>query len=105
EFAKQATTWLAGFAASLWAGGKALVSFASILVIMPVVTFYLICDWHDMIAILDSWIPVRRRETVRGLARDINAAISGFLRGQISVCCILGAYYAIALMLTGLKFG
>jgi predicted PurR-regulated permease PerM len=105
EFAKQAAAWLAGFAASLWAGGKALVSFASLLIIMPVVTFYLICDWHDMIEHLDSWIPVRHRETVRTLARDIDAAISGFLRGQLSVCCILGAFYAIALTSIGLNFG
>ena len=49
EFVKQASAWLSGFAYSLWAGGKALVSFASILIIMPVVTFYLIVDWHGML--------------------------------------------------------
>jgi predicted PurR-regulated permease PerM len=105
EFVKHAATWLATFAASLWAGGKALVSLASILIVMPVVTFYLICDWHGMLEILDSWVPVRHRETVRELARDIDRVISGFLLGQISVCCILGVYYAIALTLVGLQFG
>jgi predicted PurR-regulated permease PerM len=65
EFIRHAATWMASFAASLWAGGKALVSFASVLIIMPVVTFYLISDWHGMFDILDSWVPVRHRETVR----------------------------------------
>ena len=57
ELVGHASAWLTAFAYSLWAGGKALVSFASVLIIMPVVTFYLICDWHGMIAILDSWVP------------------------------------------------
>jgi predicted PurR-regulated permease PerM len=100
----QVATWLLGFAYSLWTGGKALVSFASVLIVMPVVTFYLVRDWHSMIEKVDSWVPVRQRETVRRLAREIDAAIGGFLRGQVGVCLVLGCYYAIALMLVGLDF-
>ena len=105
ELVGHASAWLTKFAYSLWSGGKALVSFASIVIIMPVVTFYLICDWHGMLKILDSWIPVRHRETVHELAREIDKAISGFLRGQFVVCLLLGLYYAIALTLVGLQFG
>ncbi len=100
----QVATWLMSFSYSLWTGGKALVSFASVLIVMPVVAFYLIRDWHAMIDRMDSWIPVRQRETVRQLAREIDAAIGGFLRGQFGVCLVLGCYYAIALMLVGLDF-
>jgi predicted PurR-regulated permease PerM len=100
----QVATWLLSFSYSLWTGGKALVSFASVLIVMPVVTFYLIRDWHAMIDRVDSWIPVRQRETVRQLGREIDAAIGGFLRGQFGVCLVLGCYYAIALMLVGLDF-
>ena len=71
---------------------------------MPVVTFYLIRDWHPMIEKVDSWMPVRQRDTVRRLAREIDAAIGGFLRGQFGVCVVLGCYYAIGLMLVGLDF-
>jgi predicted PurR-regulated permease PerM len=101
----QLATWLLSFSYSLWTGGKALVSFASVLIVMPVVTFYLIRDWHPMVDKVDSWVPVRQRETVRQLARDIDAAIGGFLRGQFGVCLFLGCYYAIGLMLAGLEFG
>jgi predicted PurR-regulated permease PerM len=104
DLVSQVATWLLSFAYSLWTGGKALVSFASILIVMPVVTFYLICDWHPMIETVDGWVPVRQRETVRRLAREIDAVIGGFLRGQIGVCLVLGLYYAIALMLVGLDF-
>jgi predicted PurR-regulated permease PerM len=105
DFIRHAASWMAGFAASLWAGGKALVSFASIIIVMPVVTFYLISDWHGMIDAVDSWLPLRNREHVRELAREVDRVISGFLRGQLAVSFLLGAYYAIALSLIGLKFG
>jgi predicted PurR-regulated permease PerM len=101
----QLASWLLSFSYSLWTGGKALVSFASVLIVMPVVTFYLIRDWHPMVGRVDSWIPVRQRETVRQLAREIDAAIGGFLRGQFGVCLVLGCYYAVGLMLAGLEFG
>src|SRR2546429_508630 len=100
----QVASWLLSFSYSLWTGGKALVSFASVLIVMPVVTFYLIRDWHPMIDKVDSWVPLDQRETVRQLAREIDAAIGGFLRGQLGVCLVLGCYYAIALSLAGLEF-
>jgi predicted PurR-regulated permease PerM len=100
----QVATWLLSFSYSLWTGGKALVSFASVLIVMPVVTFYLIRDWHAMIDRVDNWVPVHQRDTVRQLGREIDAAIGGFLRGQFGVCLVLGCYYAIGLMLAGLDF-
>jgi predicted PurR-regulated permease PerM len=103
-FASKAAAYLLDVAYSLWTGGKALISLASVLIVMPVVTFYLICDWHPMIEIVDSWVPVRQRETVRQLAREIDGVISGFLRGQLGVCVVLGVYYAVGLMLVGLDF-
>ena len=65
----------------------------------------MIYDWHRMIRTVDGWIPIQHRDTVRGLAREIDAAISGFLRGQTAVCLILGSFYAVALTLVGLNFG
>jgi predicted PurR-regulated permease PerM len=103
-FVSKAAAYLLDVGYSLWTGGRALISFASVLIVMPVVTFYLICDWQPMLEIIDSWVPVRQRETVRQLARDINDVISAFLRGQLGVCVVLGVYYAIALMLVGLDF-
>jgi predicted PurR-regulated permease PerM len=104
ELVSRAASWLLSFSYSLWTGGKALVSLASVLIVMPVVTFYLICDWHRMLATVDGWVPIAQRDTVRRLAGEIDGAIGGFLRGQLAVCLILGAYYAIGLMLAGLEF-
>jgi predicted PurR-regulated permease PerM len=101
----QGVGYMSALMRSLWSGGKALASFISVLVIMPVVTFYLISDWHEMVATLDGWVPPQYRPTVHGLVREIDAAISGFLRGQSAVCLIVGIYYAAALSLVGLNFG
>ena len=48
---------------------------------------------------------MKQRETVRGLVREINTAISGYLHGQFIVCVILGGYYAFGLTMAGLSFG
>jgi predicted PurR-regulated permease PerM len=97
---------LAGkFLASLWSGGQAVAGLLSLLVITPVVAFYLLLDWDRMLATVDGWVPVAERETVRGLARDMDRAISGFIRGQSLVCLLLGCFYAAGLALVGLNFG
>ena len=101
----QGVGWLTTFLRSLWSGGRALVSIFSLVVVTPVVAFYLIYDWHRMVKSVDGWIPVQHRETVRELALEIDAAISGFFRGQTAVCLILGSFYAVALTFTGLNFG
>jgi predicted PurR-regulated permease PerM len=93
------------FLRSLWSGGRALVSLFSLIVVAPVVGFYFVYDWHRMIARVDGWVPVHHRATVRALAREVDAAISGFVRGQTAVCLILGSFYAITLSLVGLNFG
>jgi predicted PurR-regulated permease PerM len=105
DYVTQGVSWLTTFLKSLWLGGRALVSLFSLVVVTPVVAFYLIYDWHRMIRTVDGWIPLRQRETVRELAREIDAAIAGFVRGQTAVCLILGSFYAVALTLSGLNFG
>jgi predicted PurR-regulated permease PerM len=105
DLVAQGVGWLTTFLQSLWSGGRALVSLFSLVVVTPVVAFYLIYDWHRMIRSADSWVPRQQRETVRQLAREIDAAIAGFVRGQTAVCLILGSFYAVALTFSGLNFG
>ena len=105
DLVTQGAGWLTTFLKSLWSGGRALLSVFSLIVVTPVVAFYLIYDWHRMIRTVDGWIPVHQRATVRQLAREVDAAISGFVRGQTAVCLILGSYYAVGLTIAGLNFG
>jgi predicted PurR-regulated permease PerM len=105
DLVSQGVGWFTAFLKSLWSGGRALVSVFSLIVVTPVVAFYLIYDWHRMIRTVDGWVPLHQRETVRQLARECDAAIAGFVRGQSAVCLILGSFYAVALTVSGLNFG
>jgi predicted PurR-regulated permease PerM len=105
DLVKQGGAWLLGFLRGLWSGGQALIGVFALLVVTPVVAFYILVDWDRMIGSIDAWVPVRNRETVRRLAREINQAIAGFIRGQALVCLILGTFYAVALAAIGLNFG
>jgi predicted PurR-regulated permease PerM len=104
ELVGQGASWLGAFLQSLWSGGRALISVFALVVITPIVAFYVLYDWHRMVRKVDSWLPLRHRDTLRRLAREIDRAIAGFLRGQASVCLILGLYYSVALTLSGLNF-
>jgi predicted PurR-regulated permease PerM len=90
---------------SIWSSGVALVSIVSLFVVTPVVAFYMLLDWDRMVATVDRWVPRDHVETVRGIATDINAATAGFVRGQGTLCLVLGIFYAVGLTITGLNFG
>jgi len=105
DLVSQAAQWAASFLNSLLTRGAALISLISLVVVTPVVTFYMLLDWDKMITTIDGLVPLRHRETVRELARDIDAAMAGFIRGQALVCLFLGAWYGIGLSLIGLDFG
>jgi predicted PurR-regulated permease PerM len=105
DLMNQAMGYLTAVLASVWAKGQALISIFTLVVVTPVVAFYLICDWDRMLGSLDRLIPLQQRETVRSLGREIDATISAYVRGQSGVCLILGSYYAVGLTLAGLSFG
>lgn len=90
---------------SIWSSGIALVSVVSLFVVTPVVAFYMLLDWDRMVATVDSWIPRDHVGTVRAISADINTATAGFVRGQGTLCLVLGAMYAVGLTITGLNFG
>ncbi len=75
------------------------------IVVVPVVAFYLLLDWDRMVAVVDGWLPRDHTETLRGLAREVDQVLAGFVRGQLTVSAILGTFYALSLMLVGLQFG
>ncbi|MGQ0566816.1 MAG: AI-2E family transporter [Gemmobacter sp.] len=82
-----------------------LINGVVFLVVVPVVSFYLLLDWDRMIARVDGWLPRDHAPVIRQLAGEIDTVLSAFVRGQMSVCVIMGVFYAVALGLTGLQFG
>ena len=105
DIAGRATGWLATLLSSILTGGMALVNILSLLVVTPIVAFYLLADWDRIVARIDGWLPRDHAEEIRAIARDIDKALAGFIRGQGTVCLLLGLFYAVGLSLAGLKFG
>lgn len=103
--ATKAAGWIASLLQSLLSGGLALFNLMSLLIITPLVTFYMLNDWDRMVRRVDGWVPRDHVDTVRSVARDINTAMAGFIRGQGTVCILLGIFYAVALIAAGLNFG
>lgn len=101
----QGASFLGTLVQQLWNSGVALLDIISLFVVTPVVAFYLLLDWDRMVAKVDSWIPRGQLSTVRQIATDMDSSIAGFVRGQGSLCIILGLYYGILLTVAGLNFG
>ncbi|MFB9951150.1 AI-2E family transporter [Rhizobium puerariae] len=105
EVLSQGAGFLGSLLTQIWNSGKAIVDVVSLLIVTPVVAFYILLDWDRMVAKVDSWVPRDQVDTVREIAREMNESVAGFIRGQGSLCLILGIFYAVGLSLVGLNFG
>jgi len=105
DIAEEATIWLGKLLPSVLSGGLAIVNFLALVIITPVVTFYLLLDWDRMMGNISSWLPRDHAKTIHQIANDIDEVISGFVRGQVTVLAILGLFYVAGLTLIGLNYG
>lgn len=90
---------------ALVGGGIILVDVISLLLITPIVAFYMLRDWDRIIAAVDGWLPRRYAPTIREQAAEVQRVLAGFVRGQATVCLALAVFYAIGLSVVGLKYG
>jgi predicted PurR-regulated permease PerM len=93
----------ASLLARLRSGGALLLGTLGMLVLVPVVLFYLLLEWHVFIKRVESVIPRRWHAQVVGMATEIDSLLSQFLRGQLSVMVALALYYSAALALAGFE--
>jgi predicted PurR-regulated permease PerM len=87
---------------SLRTGGLALIELALNLVLIPVVLFYLLRDWPQLLRNIDVMIPRRWHATTHTIMSDIDCVLGEFLRGQLIVMLLMGLFYAVSLWLVGL---
>lgn len=90
---------------AVFSSAMSIINVVMLLVIVPVVAFYLLYDWDNMVAKIDDLLPRDHAPVVRRLAAEIDQTLAAFIRGMGTVCLALGTYYAVALMLVGLQFG
>ena len=83
-------SFLASTIASLITCGFALFNVLTLVVVTPVAAFYLLRDWKRIVAMIDGWLPLRRRPALREQAREVDRILSAWVRGQALCCVILG---------------
>ncbi len=98
----EAVTWLATMVQSVVTSSIAILNIISLVIVTPIVTFFLLRDWTAVVAMVDSCLPRPSLDTLRGLARVISDTLVGFIHGQALICVILATYYTIALTAAGL---
>ena len=98
-------SWAGDLAGRLISGGFLIANLLSLLVITPIVSFYLLRDWDRIVARVDSWLPHGQAGSIRIQAAEVDRTLAAFVRGQGTVCLILGVFYATGLTLAGLDFG
>ncbi|MCL5778568.1 AI-2E family transporter [Limibaculum sp. FT325] len=104
-FSGRVEGWSVSVIQKILSGGIAVIDFVLVLFITPVVAFYLLHDWDRIVTHLDDAAPRQHRAVIRRLASELDDVLAGFVRGQLTVCAILGIFYAVALSLVGLQFG
>ncbi|MCG8598432.1 MAG: AI-2E family transporter [Kiloniellales bacterium] len=105
QSAGTAVRWVTDFLGGVLRAGFDFANFLSLLVITPIVAFYLLRDWDRLVQQVDDWLPRQHAEEIREELRRVDETLAGFLRGQASVCLLLGVFYSIGLSLAGLSFG
>lgn len=84
--------------------GLAVLNLLMLLLISPVVAFYLLRDWDLLVARVNGLLPPSSASDVRQIMTDIDKVLAGFVRGQIMVAFFMGVLYAIGWSLVGLNF-
>lgn len=105
KYGEQIFQWGAETLKNIWSGGAAVFNVLSLLVITPVVAFFLLRDWKRLVGKVDGYIPLADRPLIHRIMGDIDRTLAGFIRGQALVCLILGVFYAAGLTIIGLNFG
>lgn len=84
--------------------GLVIIAWLANLVLIPVVTFYLLRDWDILVERIRELLPRRVEPVVVTLARDSDAVLSSFFRGQLMVMLCLGTVYSVGLWIAGVDF-
>ncbi|MDM8335728.1 AI-2E family transporter [Wolbachia pipientis] len=81
-----------------------LVHTVSLVVITPVMFFYILRDWPLIVAKVSKLVPVPYREEVADYFSKVDFIVSNYLKGQANVCIIMMVFYSVGLSIIGLKY-
>ena len=98
-------SYVAGMLRGVIGSGFAIFNVLTLIVVTPVVAFYLLRDWAALIRGIDGWLPRRYAGVLRLQAREIDRILSAWVRGQAICCVVLALFYAVGLSMAGLDLG
>jgi predicted PurR-regulated permease PerM len=97
--------WLFANTQFAFQGGLTIIHYVTIILLIPVLTFYLMKDWPRLLGTISYYTPPQNKRMVIQQAKKIDQTLASFARGQALVCIILAIYYSITLYLLGIDFG
>ena len=97
--------WAGGFLTEVISGSLAFANLLSLIIITPIVAFYLLRDWDLIIKKVKSWMPIAQKVRIVEQVSKVDRSLSALVRGQGTVCLILALYYSVSLTAVGLQFG
>ena len=97
--------WGGGFLTKLISSSLAVANFLSLIIITPIVAFYLLRDWDLIVDQTYEWLPLEYKETITEQILKIDKSLAALVRGQGCVCIVLALFYSVSLTAVGLQFG
>lgn len=82
--------------------GMTIIGWLLNLLMVPLVLFYLLRDWHSLLTKSGELIPRKIYSKTKQIAQEIDAVLAEFLRGQLTVIVIMTIFYVVGLKLAGL---
>ncbi|MGV7207813.1 AI-2E family transporter [Oxalobacteraceae bacterium A2-2] len=82
-------------------GGTAVLGWLATVTLVPVLLFYLLLDWHPMLARIAGAVPRRFIARAMAMAEEVDTLLAQYLRGQLLVMLVLAVYYSAALAIAG----
>lgn len=98
-------SWSIKILTNVLTNSMALANLLSLVILTPIIMFYLLKDWPKLVSSVTDIIPHPYRQTIKAYALRIDDTLSAYARGQLLVCLILMVLYAISLTIIDLPHG
>lgn len=106
ERGKQALPKLADIAgtiaSSLFKSTLHVIGVTFYVILVPVITYYLLVSFEDVKQSVYDLVPPYLREPVVEKLIQIDMVLSGFIRGQVTICLILACLYSFGFFIIGI---
>ncbi len=105
SFMKGAFNMLSKLLNNIWTYTLTTINVFAIILLVPLILFYLLRDWHKIIRTLESLLPLADKSKIREITCSINTLLSAYIRGQLNICLLLSLYYGVGLSIINIDLG